>query len=255
MKSMCNNPLKIPYLSTNTHDFPDIETAITWRNGLVAVGGDLSIKRLQAAYRRGIFPWYAEHQPICWWALAPRMVLYTDKLHLSRSLKKILKKDTSIVTVNHAFAQVIHACAEHIRPEQDGTWITPAMQTAYLQLHLAGFAHSFEYWQNDDSGCLKLQGGLYGVQIGSLFFGESMFSHQSNASKIAFVYAVRHLSACGIKLIDCQMHTTHLARFGAQMVSWDTFQAALSLCQQPLKYTIRKSTLINKAIAPIAHNT
>lgn len=245
----------IPILTTQVDDFPDIPTAIAQREGLVAIGGDLSPKRLQAAYRRGIFPWYAKHQPICWWALSPRMVLYPEQIHIARSLRKTLKKAQGMITVNHAFAEVIRACAKQIRPEQDGTWIHSEMQTAYIQLHHQGLAHSFEYWQHDATGCLKLQGGLYGVQIGCLFFGESMFAHQNDASKQAFVYAVHYLKSCGIKLIDCQMHTAHLARFGAQLIDWQNFQAALSLCKENLIHPIEKTVLLDKSINLIKQNT
>lgn len=221
----------------DTPVFPDVYTAIRERGGLVAVGGSLSAARLLAAYRQGIFPWYSEGSPILWWATDPRMVLLPENLHIPRSLGKTLKKDRATITANHDFAAVIRACADTPRPGQDGTWITGAMQRAYIALHRAGHAHSFEYWQKDVSGSLQLAGGFYGVQIGRVFFGESMFARQSDASKIAFARAVPFLYAKGIRLIDCQMHTAHLARFGAAEIPFADFQAALNrYCPQTLHW-------------------
>lgn len=231
--------MTIPILSTASLDFPDVAQAIAERDGLVAVGGDLTPERLLAAYRQGIFPWYREGEPIAWWALSPRMVLLPETLHIPRSLAKKIRNSSYLVTVNRAFDAVISACAECQRPGQDGTWITSDMREAYQMLHRAGYAHSFEYWYSDGSGSLKLGGGLYGVQIGQVFFGESMFAHVSDASKIAFVYAVHFLQECGVRLIDCQMYTEHLARFGAEEVPFAVFQAALDhLCHQTLGQTI-----------------
>ncbi len=219
--------MDIPRLNPANLDFPDIAQAIRLRDGLVAVGGDLRPDRLLAAYRQGIFPWYSDGQPICWWALAPRTVLYPEKLHIGRSLAKTLRNKPYAVTLNQAFDTVIRACAAVPRQGQGGTWITAAMQQAYLKLHQLGHAHSFECWYPDDEGRLKLAGGLYGVQIGRVFYGESMFALQSDASKIAFACAVPYLADCGVKLIDCQMDTEHLARFGSENIEFDTFQTAL----------------------------
>ncbi len=230
--------------------WPDIQTAIARHDGLVAVGGDLSLARLLSAYRHGIFPWYSEGQPICWWALHPRTVLWPSQLHVGRSLTKTMRNRPYLVSANLAFAEVMVACADTPRAGQDGTWITAAMQAAYQDLHQAGYAHSFEYWQATDGGgeALQLVGGLYGVQIGQVFFGESMFAHAADASKVAFVHAVRHLQQAGVALIDCQMDTPHLARFGASAMPFESFQAALTrycaaALSQPVQAQVIHSTL------------
>lgn len=226
--------MNIPILSLQNNAFPNIFDAVENRDGLVAMGGDLSPERLKSAYRLGVFPWFSDNQPILWWCLSPRTVLFPDKLHIGKSLGKIIRNTAYQVTMNAAFDQVIAACANTPRPNQDGSWITQDMQNAYLQLHKQGVAHSFEYWQTDHSGCLKLCGGLYGVQIGRIFFGESMFAHTPNASKVAFVWAVDFLKKSGIYLIDCQMKTDHLMRFGAEQITLADFQAALlTYCDLP----------------------
>ncbi|MDO5639657.1 MAG: leucyl/phenylalanyl-tRNA--protein transferase [Neisseria sp.] len=219
--------MHIPRLDSNSLSFPDVHEAIRERDGLVAVGGDLSAARLLAAYPQGIFPWFSDGQPVCWWALSPRTVLYPDKLHIGRSLAKTLRNKPYAVTANQAFAAVIAACAATLRPGQNGSWITRSMQEAYVRLHGLGHAHSFECWYPNDEGRLHLAGGLYGVQIGRVFYGESMFARQSDASKIAFATAVPHLAECGIELIDCQMNTGHLARFGSEELDFHDFQTAL----------------------------
>jgi len=193
--------------------FPPVELALRDPDGLLAVGGDLSPRRLLNAYRHGIFPWYSEGQPILWWSPDPRLVLFPDRLRVSRSLRKILRKEMFRITLDQAFPEVIRACAAP-RAGDQGTWITPAMQAAYVRLHELGHAHSVEAWLEG-----KLVGGLYGVAIGRMFFGESMFSRVSAASKVAFVHLVRRLAAWGFGPIDCQVHTDHLARFGAEPVS------------------------------------
>lgn len=182
--------------------------------GLLAIGGDLSPARLLAAYRLGIFPWYNPGQPILWWCPDPRAVLFPPRLHVSRSLKKTLRQQRFHVTFDTAFMQVVQGCAGP-RPQypEGGTWITPEMQEAYLRLHNLGYAHSVEAWREG-----VLCGGLYGVALGRIFFGESMFSLEADASKVAFVEAVRQLDAWGYELIDCQMESAHLARFGAQSI-------------------------------------
>ena len=237
----------LPVLSAKIQ-FPDVAKAIALRDGLVAIGGDLSVQRLLAAYRQGIFPWFGENEPICWWALSPRMVLFPSDFYVGRSLRKALKSQVYTVTVNRDFGQVICLCARQKRPGQNGTWIVPAMQDAYISLHKAGFAHSFEYW--DESG--TLQGGLYGVQIGQVFCGESMFARTDNASKIAFVHAVRYLSTLGLGLIDCQMHTEHLARFGARQIPYFDFLADLQRYQNcPLKNIIYPQILACNRMTPL----
>jgi len=186
-------------------------------NGLLAAGGDLSADRLIQAYRHGCFPWFQEGQPILWWSPDPRTVLFPEELHLSRSLSKVLRQERYKVTFDRDFAAVIQACAAP-RTYADGTWITGSMQSAYLELHRRGHAHSVEVW---DQGILV--GGLYGLAIGQLFFGESMFSRADNASKVGFATLVERLSAWGFVLIDCQMPTQHLHSFGARAIARTTF--------------------------------
>ena len=217
----------IPLLQKD-NTFPDIQEAICQRDGLVAIGGDLSVSQLLSAYRQGIFPWFGEDQPICWWVTAPRMVLLPDNFHVSRSLKKSLNTRQYEISVDLAFNQVIRACAEQKRPQQKGTWIVPAMQQAYAELHEAGYAHSFEFWQDG-----QLMGGLYGVVIGQVFCGESMFARCADASKITFVHAFHYLVDRGVQLIDCQMYTEHLARFGAQLIEFSEFSCLLVRYQIP----------------------
>ncbi len=191
--------------------FPPPHLAI--REGLLAVGGDLSVERLLTAYRCGIFPWYSEGEPILWWSPDPRLVLYPDELRISRSLRKIIKRTLFHITFDQAFDRVIRACAQAKRSYGDGTWITAEMMDAYCELHRQGYAHSVEAWQDG-----KLVGGLYGIAMGKAFFGESMFSRVSNASKVAFVAFVENLKRLNFKLIDCQVRTDHLMRFGAREV-------------------------------------
>ena len=182
-------------------------------SGLLAVGGDLRPERLLLAYSLGIFPWYSEGLPILWYSPDPRLVLESGELVVSRSLRKTMRRGQYRVTLDTAFEQVIRACAEVPRPGQHGTWITRDMVRAYRRLHELGYAHSVEAWQEDE-----LVGGLYGVSLGAGFFGESMFARASDASKVAFVTLVEQLGRWGIQLVDCQVHTEHLARFGA--VEW-----------------------------------
>jgi leucyl/phenylalanyl-tRNA--protein transferase len=189
--------------------FPDPALAETEPNGLLAVGGDLSPDRLRNAYRAGVFPWYGEDQPILWWSPDPRLVLFPDRLHVSRSLRRTLRRDGFRVSLDRDFAAVIQACAAP-RPAADGTWILPEMAQAYGRLHALGLAHSAECWRGGE-----LVGGLYGVAIGRTFFGESMFSRATDASKVALVHLVRRLSAWGFALVDCQVYTPHLASLGA----------------------------------------
>jgi leucyl/phenylalanyl-tRNA--protein transferase len=225
-------------------DFPPLAAATP--EGLLAVGGDLRPERLLAAYRRGIFPWYSAGQPILWWSPDPRAVLLLDDLNVSRSLRKVLRAGTFRITLDRCFRDVMTACAEprrtgmyKCRERQDaesdrhehpygGTWITPEMIEAYTALHERGVAHSVEAWEGD-----TLAGGLYGVALGGAFFGESMFTRVTDASKAAFVRLVPQLARWGFTLIDCQQYTAHLARFGAREIPRAEFvrrlNAALAL--------------------------
>ena len=208
--------------------FPDVELALQEPDGLLAVGGKLSTEWLLHAYQRGIFPWYGKDQPILWWAPDPRLVLFPENLHISHSLARVIKREKFTVTLDTAFTDVITACAKP-RPSQAGTWITPAMKSAYVGLHHAGYAHSVESWCDG-----VLAGGLYGIAIGNVFFGESMFTEVDDASKTAFIALVRQLERWGFTLIDCQVHTDHLASLGAAPVPRKEFTALLERgCLQP----------------------
>lgn len=191
-------------------------------DGLLAIGGDLHPARLVAAYSMGIFPWFTEGDPFLWWSPAPRLVLYPAEFHLPRRLKRLLAGKTFTVSADTAFAEVIAGCAATPRRGENGTWITPAMQQAYIRLHELGFAHSIECWHEG-----QLAGGLYGVCLDRIFFGESMFTRISNASKVALATLAQHALCLNISLIDCQMVTDHLLRFGARELSRETFQAQL----------------------------
>lgn len=207
----------LTWLQRNSLTFPPLEKAMREPNGLLAAGGDLSADRLIQAYRHGCFPWFQEGQPILWWSPDPRTVLFPEELHISRSLSKILRQNRYQVTFDRDFTVVIQACAAP-RDYADGTWITDSMQSAYLELHRRGYAHSVEVWEQD-----TLVGGLYGLAIGRLFFGESMFSRADNASKVGFATLVERLKAWGFVLIDCQMPTEHLHSFGARAITRTTF--------------------------------
>ena len=196
-------------------------------DGLLAVGGDLSEQRLLLAYSMGIFPWYCVGEPILWWSPDPRLVLYPGDLRVSRSLAKTIRKGAFTVTLDRAFERVITHCAEIRLAAGEETWIVDDMVEAYLRLHRQGFAHSVEAWQDGE-----LAGGLYGVSLGRAFFGESMFAKKSNASKVAFVRLVRHLAERGFDLVDCQVRTDHLMRFGAVEISRERF---LKHLEQSLK--------------------
>lgn len=212
----------IPWIETGDA-FPPVSTALHEPNGLLAAGANLSPQRLVNAYRRGIFPWFSRGDPILWWSPDPRMVLFPAELKISRSFGKTLKNAVYTVKLDTAFAQVIAACATTPRHGQSGTWIIPEMQLAYLRLHELGFAHSVETWHDE-----KLVGGLYGIAIGSAFFGESMFSHCTDASKIALAHLCAHLTAHKFGIIDCQMETTHLASMGAAPIPRDNFLARVN---------------------------
>lgn len=200
--------------------FPPIEDAL--EDGLLAIGGDLSVERLILAYQQGIFPWYEGDTPL-WWSPNPRFVLYPEQLVVSKSMKQIIKKQQFEYKMNTAFNEVIKQCKNKARNGQNGTWITDAVEIAYTKLHQLGIAISAEAWQDN-----QLVGGLYGIKMGKLFFGESMFSNQSNASKFAFIQLVTQLKTEGIVLIDCQIFTDHLASMGATMIKRDQFKAYLA---------------------------
>ena len=220
--------IKIPVLGFHTQDFPPIEHALDDPNGLLAAGGDLSPERLVDAYSRGIFPWFDQDQPILWWSPSPRAVLFPDQLHISRSLHKTLRKNCFQVTMDQCFAEVIKSCSEP-RTYSDGTWITEDMMGAYTLLHELGYAHSVETWQNG-----QLVGGVYGVALGKVFFGESMFSWRTNASKVAFVHLVKQLQAWGYQLLDCQVENPHLVSLGSTTIDRAKFKTILQAQIPPL---------------------
>jgi len=196
--------------------FPNVETSS--QDGIVAIGGDLSSERLILAYKSGIFPWYNEGEPIIWYSPDPRMVLFPKKLRISKSMQQIIRKDIFIVTFNQNFKEVISQCKSKERKGQSGTWITNEMQKAYIKLHELGIAKSVEVWKDKE-----LVGGLYGIDLGNVFCGESMFSHISNASKVAFIYLTQKLEKENYKIIDCQVYNAHLASLGAEEISRNNF--------------------------------
>ena len=206
--------------------FPPVEQALTEPDGLLAAGGDLRPERLLNAYHHGIFPWYNEGEPILWWSPDPRCVLYPDRIKVSRSLRKTLKKGLFEIRMDTAFAEVMTACGE-ARATQEGTWITPAMLDAYTRLHELGYAHSVECWQDE-----QLVGGLYGISIGKVFCGESMFSKRSDASKVALVHLCDYLLDHDYRLIDSQVYTRHLESLGAIMMPRQEYITLLK------KYTV-----------------
>lgn len=208
------------YLLTDEIAFPPAYLAN--EDGILAVGGDLSEERLLLAYGSGIFPWYSEDEPLLWWSPDPRLVLYPKEIKVSRSLKKVIRKGVFRITMDEAFARVIMECASIRLENGEGTWIVDDMIDAYIQLHQSGYAHSVETWMDGE-----LVGGLYGVSLGRCFFGESMFTRVSNASKAAFVTLTRRLAALSFNLIDCQVHTDHLVRFGAKAIPRARFLAEL----------------------------
>ena len=201
--------------------FPPVDDAD--EDGLLAIGGDLSSERLLVAYKSGIFPWFNEDEPICWWSPDPRFVLFPKELNISKSMKTVLHNGSFKFTINKVFGKVIEHCKTVKRKEQPGTWISNEMVEAYTKLHQQGFAHSAEAWRNGE-----LVGGLYGVKIGKVFFGESMFRTQSNASKFAFIKFVQLLQKQNVELIDCQVHTEHLQTLGARMIERKLFIESLS---------------------------
>lgn len=210
----------IPWLRRDT-PFPPVDRALRRPNGLLAAGGDLTPARLLEAYRHGIFPWYSAGEPILWWSPDPRMVLLPQDLRISRSLGRRLRRGEFEVRLDSAFGAVMLACAQP-RETGNGTWITAEMQAAYLRLHELGWTHSVEAWAQGE-----LLGGLYGVAIGRMFFGESMFARATDASKVALAHLVRHLERRGFGMIDCQMSTAHLASLGAREIPRAQFAAAV----------------------------
>lgn len=221
----------IPWLHPGA-PFPPVTQALTEPNGLLAAGGDLSARQLIMAYQEGIFPWFNEDDPILWWSPDPRMVLFPSELKVSRSLRKTLKHTCYEIRMDTAFRQVIQACAAP-RRQQAGTWIHPGMVEAYTQLHEMGLAHSVETWIDNE-----LAGGLYGVAQGRMFYGESMFSHRPDASKIALVHLARQLERWQFGMIDCQMKTAHLASLGAREIPRKEFGQKLKElihCPMPVR--------------------
>ncbi|MDX1695830.1 MAG: leucyl/phenylalanyl-tRNA--protein transferase [Ketobacteraceae bacterium] len=211
----------IPLVKSDDTRFPPVEMALKEPEGLLAAGGDLSVERLLEAYRQGIFPWYEEGQPILWWSPDPRCVVFPSEYKISRSIRKVINKGTFTIRMDTAFREVIEACAAP-RSYSDGTWITDDMLTAYCRLHHQGYAHSVECWQDG-----TLVGGLYGVSLGRVFFGESMFSRVSNASKVAFVNLVNHCQRMDFPLIDCQVTNHHLLSLGAHEIPRERFTRLL----------------------------
>lgn len=199
--------------------FPPVHLAEP--DGLLAIGGDLSPARLLEAYRQGIFPWY-EGDHILWWCPNPRFVIFPDELKIARSIRPLLNRQAFTFTINQAFKDVIHHCKNSFRPGQDGTWITDEVERAYTRLHEMGVAHSAEVWQDGE-----LVGGLYGIRLGKVFFGESMFSKVSNASRYAFIKYVEQLKQEAVALIDCQVHTDYLESMGARMIPGKEFDQLL----------------------------
>jgi leucyl/phenylalanyl-tRNA---protein transferase len=221
----------IPWL--NPEDpFPLLSTALKYPSGLLAAGADLTPERLVQAYRLGIFPWFSAGEPILWWSPDPRMVLFPTELNISRSLQKTLRNKTYEIRVDSCFRDVMSACSQAPRDGQSGTWITQEMIDAYYALHKQGIAHCVETWIDGE-----LAGGLYGIALGRAFYGESMFAHATDASKIAFVHLVRQLQRWQFGIIDCQMRTDHLARFGAREIprsQFSTLLGELVNCDNPI---------------------
>lgn len=218
--------LTLPQLADHDLSFPAVEEALSEPDGLLAYGGDLQSARLLAAYRQGIFPWFAEDEPILWWSPATRATLSVGDIHISKSMRKFIRKTAWHIRINHQFADIMQACAEVNRPQQAdqyATWINHDMLIAYCELHQLGYAHSIEVWDND-----QLVGGLYGVNIGGVFCGESMFHYQSNASKLAFIVLCYHFGKYGGQLIDCQMPTEHLQTLGVRPCSRTAFLAEIN---------------------------
>ena len=238
--------MDIPWLDPSDYDatFPDAEKALQNPEGLLAAGGNLDITWLLNAYRNGIFPWYKEGQPILWWSPDPRGVLYTNRIRISTSLRRTLRKHPWHITFDGNFKQTVTACAAP-RKYSRGTWITTNMIEAYTALHRQGYAHSVELWNSQN----HLVGGIYGVLIGRMFFGESMFSFQSNASKVALVYLVAHLYQWGFPILDCQLPSTHLSSLGAEAIPRKKYIESMTpLCNEQLKgFVWKRDTMLDVA--------
>lgn len=219
--------------------FPDPEAANP--DGLLAIGGDLRPDRLLLAYEMGIFPWFSPPDPVLWWCPDPRCVLYCDQLKVSKSMRNVLNQGIFTVTFDEAFSEVMHGCKNTQRPGQDGTWITQDVIDSYTYLHRLGVAHSVEVWSRD-----QLVGGLYGVSLGTMFFGESMFSQVSNASKVGFIHLVRSLHAMGFTLIDCQIYNDHLGSLGAELIPRRQFLDTLATALDTDTLRGNWSTFANK---------
>ncbi len=238
----------IPWLSEG-QPFPSVDTALQAPNGLLAASAGLTVERLLAAYRQGIFPWYAEGEPVLWWSPEPRMVLYCDEFRVSRSLGKVLRRaaadPATEVTIDRDFEGVMQACAAP-RSAEVGTWITDEVKDAYGALHVQGFAHSVETWVDG-----RLAGGLYGVSLGRMFFGESMFARMTDASKIALATLVRILQSEGVPVIDCQQNTRHLASLGGREIARDTFCAhvASAVILAPIAWARYQRARLNSLLA------
>lgn len=241
--------IELPFISDNS-PFPNASDALKEPNGLLAFGGDLSIKRLYFAYSQGIFPWFNEGEPILWWSPSPRALIDLDTFHCSSSLKKLIRKQRYTVTMNHAYEDVINQCATIPRQDlctedrNDKTWITTDMRKAYIELHLAGLSHSVEVWRHEE-----LVGGLYGVAIGGVFCGESMFHIESNTSKLAMYALVEHMKSYKLGFIDCQLPTEHLGSLGAKPVNRQTFLDRLS----KQNFTLDAQGLLSERYTSIWH--
>jgi leucyl/phenylalanyl-tRNA--protein transferase len=219
----------MPLYLLNEHEiwFPPVSEALD--DGLLAAGGDLRTERLLLAYRSGIFPWFNEDDPPLWWSPDPRCVLFPADIRISKSMQQVIRKGSFEFRTDTDFAAVIRNCRHTPRRDQDGTWITDDVVDAYTTLHTLGYAHSAETWYDG-----RLVGGLYGIRMGGVFFGESMFSHESNASKFAFIHYVQQLREEGVQLIDCQVHTDHLERMGAKMIPRTEFMQLLEALLPPV---------------------
>lgn len=240
--SVMNNDF--PYLnSTQRFQFPPVEDSTP--EGVVAVGGNLSPGMLLSAYEQGIFPWFNEKEPLLWWSPDPRFLLFPGEIHVSRSMGKLLKKNKFTITLNHDFSGVIESCASVVRSGQPGTWITHEMKEAYTELWSMGYAHSVEAWFEG-----QLVGGIYGIHLGNIFFGESMFSFHRDASKAAFITFAHSFFSKGGSFIDCQVYTKHLESLGAKSVSREYF---LQLLKKGLKDAMPDDSFVSKKIPPISN--
>jgi leucyl/phenylalanyl-tRNA---protein transferase len=236
---------QIPWLNTTNTIFPSPSLALDEPNGLLAVGGDLSPERILAAYRQGIFPWFNPEDPILWWSPSPRTVIFPNQLHISKSLRKVIRNGTYSVSFDHCFSDVMRACAAP-RSDDGGTWISEDIIAGYSALHKQGFAHSVEVWEGE-----TLVGGLYGMALGRIFFGESMFSRADNASKVGFAHLVQQLIAWDFQLIDCQVANDHLFSLGAVEIPREEFQQILlNFVHVAPHYPANWSRLINTGGRP-----